>query len=333
MLGSKPALAQATEFSAPAACPSRDALLELVHERLPMGVDKIPAFGVKVQAKGRGFRGTLELGRSAPRELRGETCVEVLEAMAIILVLRAERQHEEEQAESGPAAAFLAEPLPTESAPEPSAVDPVVKTPSVVGPLAQPLRPSPAPSKEQGFAYRFGAGLVILPDIAPAVSWGPVALVALERAGAWSLRLGVERTATGTMDTQPAATWARLSAARLGGCVGQLGPSWASVRPCLQLAGGVFEAGGIRNDAITRVRRIGRPWASLGGSLRAELRLSRQLVLAGEAAWLMPFVRQQLAFESPDAVVYQTGAISRYFGATVEFVMGRSKGAVPGIAR
>lgn len=330
-----PRVSMATEasFSAPIECASAEEFLQLVRERLPPGVNKVPDFRANVAGELHRFTGELAINQAAPRYLQGESCVEILDGMAIILALRAERLRDEEQKHSSGQPKQTGEPTPTR-------LTRILSAPLPVSELRREggAPPPTATDHHQGaktLGYRIGVGGAALPNVAPVTSMGPLVFAAIEGASAetWTLRLGLERTVTGTSITGPASTWARLSVARLTGCVLEAVYGNLHLRPCAQAAGGIFEAGALPGGPITSVSEIQRPWFAVGPSLRAEWPLTKHLAIAGEAAALVSLVHQELAFRVPDETIYESGLISPYFGVTAEFLLGGSKLKRAGIAR
>jgi hypothetical protein len=332
LLLAREASADEPRFSVPRECSSEEEFLALVQQRLPPGVDQIPMFRAYVAGSGKPLAGELELDQSAPRQLVGASCVEILEAMAIILALRAERLHEEQLRASQPAAETpSAGWLP--STDQPSSPSVSEATPRELA-LSAPAATGPARDSEVVFTYRLGAGGIVLTDVAPTSALGPGLIAAIQVSGRtpWAVRLGVDRTATGSVEAPPASIWVRLSALRLSGCLFALGLGVARLQPCWQLAGGIYKAGGIPGGSITSVSEVRRPWFSLGPSLRAEIAWSSRLILAGEAAALVPLVNQELTFRTPDTTIYRSDRLSPYLGLTAEFRFGGSNRESPGMA-
>jgi hypothetical protein len=332
ILTGEPLAPLAPAFEAPAECASVEDLRALVRSRLPPGVDQVPEFRAKVAADGPHFVGHLQLNDATPRRLEGASCIEVLDAMAIILALRAEQLHEEAQAAASadePAAGWLPETESPKPEPPSASID------SNESPFDVEQPEPETPPLPRRLSYRFGVGGVALPEIAPAVALGAGASAALQADGslAWLLKLSFDRSSTGEVAINPASMWARLTAARVTGCVMKASWSRLTVRPCLQLAGGIFTASGVADDVITSASEITRPWVGVGPAARAELQINRHFALAAEAAAPLPLVRQSLKFQSPNRTIYESAWISSYFGLVAEFIFGGSMQAVAGIAQ
>ena len=324
---SSAALADEASFRAPPECGSEATLRALVRERLPPGVESIPNFRAEIRAASPAYEGELRLEASSPRQLSASSCSEVLEAMAIILALRAERLHAEqssaEDSEHHTAAVGWFPPeLDSELPAATAAVEARAKL---------TVRPEQHP--RLGPSFRVGTGAVILPNVAPGLAFGPAILAGIEWPGRATLRAQLDRSATGSVSTPPASIWTRLSVARLTGCAFELTfLERARLQPCAQLALGRFDAGGVRGGPISSVQQVSRPWLSLGPAVRFELSLNPRLRLTAEAAALFPLVEQTLQFQAPDTTAHVSPQVSSYFGLAAELVLSRSEAARPGIA-
>jgi hypothetical protein len=325
-----PSSAVEARFIAPTSCPSEDDLLALVRARLAPGVESIPDFRAQIRARAAIFSADLRLENAEPRRLTATSCDEVIEALAIILALRAERLHAEQSRvreldAPAPSVGWLPPPVTP-----PAASD----APSVPREIERAFTPeSNARGRGSSWRLRFGAGAVISPSLAPGTAVGPAVVAVLEWPRRVALRLQFDRSATGEISTPPASIWARLSALRLTGCAFELSWEVASITPCIQLAAGRFEAGGVPGGPISSVREVGRPWLSVGPALRLELPLNSRLRLGAEAAAALPLIEQTLEFEEPDATLHRSPTLSSYFGLSAEFVLTRSKPAAAAIAR
>lgn len=330
MVNPRLARAQGSPFSVPNDCSTEEDFRQLVRDRLPPGVKDVPPYAVSVRADGDQFKGELQLTDPSPRQLLASTCVQILDAMAIILALRAERLREEQlRHEAGTASTPSAGWLPSTS----PASDPVsdVRPPpkSSAAELAGPKH-----ARRSTIGYRLGAGATVLPDVLPGTALGPHLLAAVVRRGerSWSLRLGLERAGTTGVRVGPAGVWARLSLSRLTGCALEVSVPKLRLTPCLQVAAGILQAGGEPGGPISSVDEIRRPWVSVGPALRAELECSSHLILGAEAAMPFRLVSQTLRFQSPDIPIHESSLVSMTYGLTAELVLGRSKPDDPGIA-
>lgn len=322
-------------FDVPETCATKQEFLQLVRERLPPGVHDVPDFELRVAAARAGFAGRLLLAGPTARELFAENCVEILDATAVILALRAERLQEEQAQQAQQAQP--AEPRPDASwlpRTEPGA--PTPDAPSSTTPGPQPQRHAVAAAPSPSPTWRVGAGGASLGKVAPGTALGPSLTLGVATDGrlAGGLRLTLDRTATGTV-TAPsgAGTWARLSAARVSGCALELRYGVGRLQPCLQFGAGLFEAGGVAGGPISEVSSTRRPWLSVGPTVRAEVQWSRRWLFAAEAGALAPLLEQELSFRTPDSTIHASGWFTSYVGLTVEFVVAGSKQPVSAMAR
>jgi hypothetical protein len=207
----------ATAYEAPATCPSEPELRDAIGARLIDDTVVVPEFRLVIaasQAPGQ-FVGELEMDGELRRSLVAPTCADVVEGAAVIIALRvAEREAEARRARE--------QALP-QAAPPPS--QPAVLRAPPLSPAAPPVAAAARPQAAKGLSYAFSAGGGVWGGAAPELLWGPAIAVALRTHGKWpwSVRLGAERGASGTVQTQPAAIWTRLTTGSLSACAFVLG--------------------------------------------------------------------------------------------------------------
>lgn len=332
ILGAGPASAAAARFTldyeAPAGCPSREAFLEAVRDRVPGAEESKQegsfAFRVTIEATGELFRGRVELGEAAPeREVVPAPCADVASSMAIMIamVLSGDaREREAERAspapvpERTPAATESAAPIHEKSRPSQRRIEPV-GTP--------PQRPAGTPSERvllRGGAWG-AAGISdgVAPFPAIALSGGAelwVDWVGRLRPSARAGALYV--TGDTTVDGLGGAEF------RLSGLVGRVCPHTFSLAARWSLAAcASFEIGELTARGVsTPNRRVQRmPWLSFGVAPRAELALGRVVSLEAEVG-LRGIVRHdRFVFEPEATEVYDVPRFAPHLalGASARF--------------
>lgn len=212
------------------------------------------------------------------RTLRGASCAEVGDALALI------------------AALALDPDASSEPRPEPAEPEPL--------PRAAPPRPAPAPARSPPLAWSFGAGALLvpvasaLPDTDPGFGvW--VDAASQGRTLAPSVRV-VLRRLTGTARGRAGSAELALTTGVASICPLRApadGP--LALRPCLGFELGMLDAEGVGVDLPRRPSRL---WLApqLGG--RAEWRVHGPLLLAAEAAAQLPLLRPRYAFDTGETV-------------------------------
>jgi hypothetical protein len=230
-------------------------------------------------------------GSTAEREVVGDTCEEVVAALALVAALAVD-----------PNATTRAMPIPAPARPRPAAV---VASPAPVPRAAPPAAARGAVSLD---------GLVAT-GVAPAPLVG--AALAVAAAGprrGWlapTVRLGIAAASSGTVDvTGGKATFTSLTGA-LDVCPGdRLLGRW-SLTPCVRVEGGVLSAAGAD---VVAPRTDAHPWGAAGALARAERRLPGGFFLELSGGARVPFVRTTFFFE-PDVTIFRTAPVSGEFSA------------------
>ena len=126
-LGASSAGAAELDYRAPQGCPSRDELIFRIERGLGRPLERTPAarFDAEVHAASGGYVGTLQLSEVAPgpereRQLRAQSCSELVDALSVAVVLAIGAL--ENESEQAPRRATEPSVGPTAAAPAPAAV-------------------------------------------------------------------------------------------------------------------------------------------------------------------------------------------------------------------
>ena len=298
-------------YAAPADCPTVEAFTtEFV--RLTQG-SPVPAeplgFDVVVAQEQREYRGTIEVvvpaaGRP-PREVRGESCVEVVRALAFIAAVHA---YPELALAKGSTSQYPdTEPERSENPPvtPPPAPPPSPKPPVVV--VAPPSRPPPASSNnaaaEQSDRFQLGlfASLGFETALEPGVAVSPRLGITMRHSlardwridGALSGTLGQSGTIAGTVGDADL-SW---TVVRASGCLDFRRFAMIALAPCLFLDLGELRGAGTRIDNEGTGSTI---WVAPGVLGRVALEPFRSLSFFVEAGGFVPLNRPTFYFETRD---------------------------------
>lgn len=290
------------EYSAPPSCPTEAELAASVGARTPRvrlardGAGR--AFRVDVIFGAGGYVGRLSSvdasGVRAERDVTGESCAEVVDALALVLALAVD-----------PMASASPRPAPAET-PSPAASAPTRDAPT-------PAAPSPSRTSPFSIAAGIGVGAVhgVGPD--PLLSVGGFVEGGLRGATAWqpTVRLGAERAASGTFDVPASGsasfTW---TVATLDLCPVRFSTAALGFSPCLRSDLGALAGTG---SNIASPRADARAWADVGLIGRGEWSPMPPVFLDVEAGGLVALTRPRFHFDVPDVTVHQPSA----FGAIV----------------
>jgi hypothetical protein len=338
-LGSRTAAAVpfALDYEAPSGCPSREAFVGAIRERVPEAEISESAtryrFRVAIEAEGEHARAQLTLGDGVPvRHVAPAPCPDVANSMVLMIAIVLTGDRFIRLLDRSPAP--NEEPLePEVSAETPPETPPQREPPaSVEGkPVSKPAEPAPAragrapaPSRELG-SFRGGAwgaaGLAggVAPFPAVALSGGAELELPWIAALKPSLRAGVTYASGDTSVEGYGGAEFRLIAfaGRVCPHAFSLSQRWA-LAVCASVELGELTASGVR----TPNRRIERmPWVAVGVAPRVELALSRVVSFEGELG-LRGIVRHDRFVFEPDATeVYDVPRLSPQlsFGASARF--------------
>lgn len=313
-LRAEPSEALQLTFSAPAECGDHAALERRIEARaasIDVIVGEAPAAAVVEVAPGTAYRARVRVSRAgvtAERELSGLDCGELLDAVALVVVVTLDTTRTEPA--EPPATELPTEPAPvtesTAAAPGPTAPTPA---PTPAAPANEPLEwqddieppdlGSPIQFESfvpEGWGIALGARAhlgpapepMLGPEFGLELSWNPGSVVstrlAVTLSRAWSEAI---ETSAGTAEFTLDQIQGELCPVRLGG------ERWA-IRPCLQGAGGRLSASGNRTDSPESATR---QWGTLGASARASVLPIEPLELWASAGVGAALVRDRFQFE------------------------------------
>jgi hypothetical protein len=313
------------EIEAPGACADEGRFVARLRARAPgltVATDAGRVVRVRTAARDHRVEGEVTLvegGREARRHVTGDSCAEVVDALALIAALaldHATPPSTNETEPSPPAAterATIAGDAGADAAPAatppPPATPPSEVRPPVRG-AAPPVSGTAAPAHDSSRSWRasIGAHAGLTAGVAPdPILSAPVFLEvarALRGDGARvapAIRMRFERSGSGAV-TVPGGgahfTWTTGSVelCPLTWSRGQL-----ELRPCARLEAGVLAGAGL---AVTPERSEARPWVSGGAVGRARLGIAGPLFLELEGGALFPFTRDRF-FVEPDVTIHR----------------------------
>jgi hypothetical protein len=294
------------QYSAPAQCPQEAPFVRRVN-------DKTPLFRVVPSGQARRrFRVSVEgvapsTGRLtiagggdplAERVMQGESCQEVVEALALAVALAVDPKAADPRPE--PTAESNAAPV----ASAPVAAVPRPAPPPVPTEPRRLERPTQQTAHAAPMGYGLGASVVGAAWATPNPLVGPAVTAELLNAPAGvlaALRLGVEQGWSKTMQANGWPVGFERTLARVEACPVAWTAGGIQVMPCGQASGGIVQA---TSEQIPRATHVVRPWISvgadalvrvgLGGHVSADMRVGVDFALA----------RDRFIFQ-PDVLIYQ----------------------------
>jgi hypothetical protein len=324
------------DYDAPAGCPSADDLADRARLRLPDGRHDLPELSVAIAKRPTNYVATVTIGDGEMRTLSAPTCDEIVDAIAVIVAVRASEEreaelHEAAIAESEDAAPAMEPPPPPEVGSSPRGPD------ALVAPRAHR---EPAETRREAHSNAtldpsLGTGAVLLLGAAPGPAWGPAIVggIGSGRGIDWNVRLALERASAGTTELPPGAVWARWTLARATGCIFAVHAGRLSAQPCGQLAGGLLEAEGGRETPLAP-ERVERAWLAVGPAIRVGLLVLPLLDVVLDAALPVPLVRERLIFRMPryDQPAHETWPVTVALSLSLELRPNGTNRTLPGIA-
>lgn len=290
-------------YLAPEGCPAESAftsqiLARTTKVRIATGGHARRALDVTIEAAAAGFAGHLEMrdedGRASHRDVAGDTCEDVVAALALVSALTLDPL-----ASTGP--------LPATPAARPAAKHAEARP--------APRRRTPVAAQRAGSVTRpvstwhwgFGGDVAIRDGATPdAVATLPV-FVELEAPGGAALRAAFERSPEDAIAVGGATGAFRWTAGVLELCPVAWAGAGGALRaaPCLRVEAGVLEAAGRQ---IVPARADRRSWAALGAEGRVEWSFLPPAFVDVGAGVVLPLVRDRFYF-APATDVYRAPAL------------------------
>jgi hypothetical protein len=269
----------AVDYDAPPACPSVDAFFAEVLARTPKARRASAPSGVRTfsvllttgtdESLGRLFIRAPD-GTESERDVAGDTCAEVVSALALMTAL---------------------------------AVDPQASTQAVAPTPAPAPAPAPSPAPSWHLALTFDASVEDGVSARPLFG-APIALEGLAPSGALpspSFRLAFQRASSGAVDVGgPTATFT-WTLAIAEACPHRWDVGSLSLSPCARVEAGTLEATGAN---VVPAHDDTHPWVALGAVAKAEWTFARPMFLDFETGIRFPLYRTTYFFE-PDNPAFQ----------------------------
>jgi hypothetical protein len=302
------------DYRAAPECPDAEAFTARVQARtararLAAEGELARIFTVEVTSNdaGSSARLTFTDSRGAPvvRSVQGESCDEVVSAIALVTALAVEAGPMEE----------------SEPAPRPSVAPPTPAPKPSVAPVSQRHAPLPSP-KPDVIAWAVGLQGGVSTWMGPAPNLGFGAFVDAGPYRGPSGRLTLIRSSSralvpveGEPSTFRRANFTAL-VARLEACPVVVGlGSGFRLLPCLDLGLGALEGEGEKSEALSPATSKTIFWADVVPTLRVDWTLSDSLVFFGQAEVGLPLVSHAFVFKDPDDKVFEVPRVGA--GATL----------------
>lgn len=304
------------DYEAPPSCPSRELFVRQIRARTDKAVEAtaddpaVRRFEIRLdvpeagRALGR-MRTVDPSGTVSDREVPGETCQEVVAALALIAAIVIDPD-----ASPAPLPVELTQPEPPpEPAPALPPPSPPPPTPAAP-PTITPARPSPPAARPPSVAGRAEwegflgarAGLEVGPS--PELLLGGALLGGLSRSGrsAWEPAFDLGLHAASGPAAQADLGEADFSwfAARLRGCPVRVPvTSPVHLRPCAWFTAGAVSASG---SDVPLAKSAVAFWADVGLGLRFDVELHRLLLLTGDGGVTFPLSRDRFRFDPAEII-------------------------------
>ena len=288
-------------YDAPASCPNQDAFYEAVQARTErvrkaQGNEPRVDVNVRVTRADRRFHGEMRevvnQGETSARNVDGETCKEVVEALAFTVALSLDP-------EAHP-------PVPPTAAVEPAPPKP--DTPSAVTP------PVTEPSHPPGPAARLEleVGMSVLATVVESSGFATgaaLSVMLLRQANAntsGAIQLSLLFAGTGLL-TAPDDHRTRFGALALDACPFRHRTGNWEIAPCALGTVGFLELTG---RGVDQPATVSRAWMSAGLDLQLSSLLGRGVVFESAFGATVPLARHRYYTNAPDQVVAATPVIS-----------------------
>jgi hypothetical protein len=297
-------------YDAPPGCPNQDAFSDALRARTErvrkaQGNEPRVDVNVRVTRVDRRFHGEMRevvnQGETAARSVNGETCKEVVEALAFTVALSFDPDaHPPVPPEANPPASKPEEPRP----PVPP---PVVEQP----PLAPPASAS-ASASASAAPLELEIGLSMLGTVVETAGFatgGALSIMLLREANATTssaVQLSLLFAGTGLL-TAPDDHRTRFGALALDACPFRHRTGSWELAPCALATLGFLEMTG---RGVAEPATVNRAWLSAGIDLQMFWLLGRGVVFEGTLGATVPLAPHRYYTSSPDQVVASTPAIS-----------------------
>ncbi len=308
-------------FRAPEGCPDEAAFTGEITARTAKARAARPGeaartFTVALEVSGKGARGTLAIedphGESAAREVSGDTCAEVVSALALIAALAID-----------PKASTAPRPpapphRPPERLPPPPPYAPLPWWGPVAGPLPAHVAPGPPAHWRWSWGFHAEAASALAPGIVLVLGGDVEALLVRDGVLSPAVRVSMRIADTGFLRAGDEAARFRWTAARVTGCPVRvpLLPSLA-LTPCA-----LFDAGVLQADGLGAAFSLSsaRPWVAPGVSGRLQWDLGAALpapvLVEVEGGGTFPLVRDTFSF-FPQGAFHAVPAAGGFFGGAL----------------
>jgi hypothetical protein len=317
-------------YEAPSDCPGEAVFLAQVRartRRIRRAADgeRARTFWISIARGEKQTAGHLRIrepgGWQSDREVAGDTCEEVVAALALVASLAVDPNAETGDVAAAPPAGSES-PVPSRSSipteapalpaltsngaplPAPSAPPSIPARPAGGSPTPQP-REQPARPMASRWHFAVGLAAAFVAGVSPnGVASVPVwAEAAGPRNGLFTptVRAGFERATSGTISLRGPTATLTWTVAVLEGCPARWTFGAVAFEPCVRAEAGVLEGAGAN---IVPAREQKRAWVALGPVARVQWSVVGPLFVDFEAGLRAPLVRTRYFFE-PNTTVYQ----------------------------
>ncbi len=248
---------------------------------------------------------------ASERQVEGETCAEVVDALALVIALAIDPAvSTAPPPSSAPSPALLPTPAPPSEPAPPEATPP--PSPVSEPPPPAPLRdraPAQSPAASFGLRPTVGASFVTFTGLAPDPLAGAAVFTELEsdspRLLAPSVRVTATGAANGAFESAPASIV--LAALRADGCPARIRSGPGSIRACLAVDTGLLRAEG---GDVARPLPATRFWLDLAALARARWSLPGRFFVEVDGGLTLPVTRPTFVYYTPFVVVHEVPVLA-----------------------
>lgn len=291
------------QYEAAPGCPSEEAFWAALSARTPKvrrgdGEAPVRTFSIRLEPSAGESTGHLVVraldGSTTERELVGDTCDEVVAALALVAALTVDPN-------------ATTRPVAVPAAP----VEGV--TSAAPAPAVRVLAPPPAPPPRWSLAVSVDGMVGIGAAPGPLFGASPALAASGPRRG-WlepTVRLAFAAAASGTVDVAGGGARFTSTFAALDGCPRRLEFGRFALEPCLRGEVGLLRGTGA---GVVAPRTDTHSWLAAGALVRAEWRFLRRAFVEFAGGVRIPLVRTTFFFE-PDVTIYRTAPVGGVFSA------------------